>query len=78
MQHKELTASVFSYKFSNILINVTLFIQNYFLDSIVGLFGEHLLDKKWSFPFKDFIKDSVTFTEEILNGKLHFLCNRQY
>ena len=24
------------------------------------------------------IKDLVTFTEEILNGKLHFLCSENY
>ena len=29
-----------------------------------------ILHKKWSFPL-----DLVTFTEEILNGKLHFLCS---
>ena len=63
MQHKQVTATVLSYKFSNILINVTPFIQSYFLDSIVGLFGGDLLEKKWSFSFKDFINDSVTFTE---------------
>ena len=33
------------------------------------------LHKKWSFPIRIFsVADLVTFTEEILNGKLHFLC----
>ena len=36
--------------------------------------------RKWSFPLKiysenmNFPADLVTFTEEILTGKLHFLC----
>ena len=32
------------------------------------------LHKKWSFSLKE-AADLVTFTEEILNRKLHFLCN---
>ena len=32
--------------------------------------------KKRSFPLRiSLVKDFVTFTEEILNGKLHFLCS---
>ena len=35
--------------------------------------------KKWSFPLRissvNVTSDLVTFTEEILNGKLHFLCS---
>ena len=32
------------------------------------------LHKEWSFPFQE-TADLVTFTEEILNGKLHILCS---
>ena len=44
------------------------------------------LHKKWSFPLRissvnmtklHFPADLVTLTEEILNGKLHFLCSEQ-
>ena len=31
--------------------------------------------QKMKFSIKGFILDLVTFTEEILNGKLHFLCS---
>ena len=43
-----------------------------------------LLYKKWSFPLRIFSvnvtkpadpADLFTFTEELLNGKLHFLCS---
>ena len=45
--------------------------------------ANHLSDtaQKMKFSIKDFfskcdqIPDLVTFTEEILNGKLHFLCS---
>ena len=35
--------------------------------------------RKMKFPIKDFFsnRDLVTFTEEILNGKLHFLCSER-
>ena len=35
------------------------------------------LHKKWSFPLRisSVTAELVTFTEEILNGKLHFLCS---
>ena len=33
------------------------------------------LHKKWHFPLRKFSADLVTFTEEILNGKIHFLCS---
>ena len=38
------------------------------------------LHKKWKFPLRvssgnEKTVDLVTFTEEILNGKLHFLCS---
>ena len=34
------------------------------------------LDKKWSFPLRIYsTADLVTFTEEILTGKLNFLCS---
>ena len=43
------------------------------------------LHKKWSFPWRissvNVIKSAgnlVTFTDEILNGKLHFLCSAKY
>ena len=35
---------------------------------------QQVLHKKWSFPLK-FPADFGTLTEEILNEKLHFLCN---
>ena len=33
--------------------------------------------QKMKFSIKDFFRksDQITFTEEILNGKLHFLCS---
>ena len=40
--------------------------------------------QKMKFPIKDFFEflqfpaNLVTFTEEILNGKLHFLCSDPY
>ena len=38
--------------------------------------------QKMKFSIKDFFNkfpaDLVTFTEEILNGKLHFLCGIEY
>ena len=47
-------------------------------------FSDKTLHKKMKFSIKDFFSkcdhlliwsaDLVTFTEEILNGKLHFLC----
>ena len=33
----------------------------------------HICFTKFAFPLET--EDSVTFTEEILNGKLHFLCS---
>ena len=51
--------------------------------SMIDLFAKILtLHKKWSFPLKTSsvrpnpqkIADLVTFTEETLHGKLHFLC----
>ena len=46
------------------------------------LFSGAALHKKMKFSIKDFfskflqfLPDLVTFTEEILNGKLHFLCS---
>ena len=38
---------------------------------------ETTLHKKWSFPLRisSVNADLVTFTEEILNGKLYFLCS---
>ena len=45
---------------------------------------QEAVHKKWSFPLKissvnvtipQFAADLVTFTEEIFNGKLHFLCS---
>ena len=41
--------------------------------------SDTLLHKKISFPFRIYLvnvtADLVTFTEEILNGKLNFLCS---
>ena len=37
-----------------------------------GSFTVHSLHKKWSFPLRISSVDLVTFTEEILKGKLHF------
>ena len=31
--------------------------------------------QKMKFSIKDFFSKEITFTEEILNGKLHFLCS---
>ena len=43
------------------------------------------LYKKWSFPLRvssvpnlQETADLVTFTEKILNGKIHFLCSEAY
>ena len=41
----------------------------------------HSLHKKWSFSLRISsanVADLITFTEEILNGKLHFLCSDYY
>ena len=38
-------------------------------------YQQDTLQKKWSFPLRVSSVDLVTFTEEILNGKLHFLCS---
>ena len=56
--------------------------NNRFLAKNASIIPE-ALDKKWSFPLRislvnvpnpHFAADLVLFTEEILNGKLHFLC----
>ena len=45
---------------------------------------EKTLHKKMKFSINDFFSkceltaDLITFTEEILNGKLHFLCSERY
>ena len=49
-------------------------------NSILKLIKKHSLHKKWSFPLRISsvnvtTADLVWFTEEILNGKLHFLCS---
>ena len=56
-----------------------------FLKVLPNLFKvKQSLHKKWSFPLKSssvnvtkspFTADLVTFTEDIFNGKLHFLCS---
>ena len=44
-----------------------------------GIFNTPSLRKKWSFslriPSVNVTKSAVTFTEEILDGKLHFSCS---
>ena len=39
------------------------------------LYWQLTLHKKWSFPLRISSVNLVTFTEEILDGKLHFLCS---
>ena len=38
-------------------------------------FGAPSLHKKWRFLLSIWFSDLVTFTKEILSGKLHFLCS---
>ena len=54
------------------------------LDLIIVKLKAYALHKKWSFPLRissvnvtksQETADLVTFTEEILDGKVHFLCN---
>ena len=50
----------------------------YVINDIIGAYYEHLLHKKWSLPLRisrQFPADLVTFSEETLNAKLHFLCS---
>ena len=61
-------------------IKATIIYVSFVLKSAGGLAGG-TLRKKCSFPLRIsslnvFPEDLVTFTEEIHNGKLHFLCSR--
>ena len=49
-------------------------LTKYFYDSCFSLSKQVALHKKWSFRLR-ISSDLVTFTKEILNGKLHFLCS---
>ena len=58
--------------------------NNWLITGKFVFFLKMTLHKKWSFPFRissvnvnnpQETADLVTFTEEILNGKLHFLCS---
>ena len=48
------------------------------MESIVQFHAQRALHKKLKFSIKDFCSkcDLVTFTEEILNGKLHFCAEK--
>ena len=69
----ELLASFFRYQ--------SLFASGYYFREPLVI---HVtLHKKEKFSIKDFFSkcdpaDMVTFTEEILDGKLHFLCSRKF
>ena len=41
--------------------------------NLMELFKETYTAQKMEFSIKDFFSNLVTFTEEILNGKLHFV-----
>ena len=49
--------------------------QNIFKEELLGEVPNNA--QKMKFSIKDFFSkcDQITFTEEILNGKLYFLCN---
>ena len=67
-------------------ILVDLILVNYELDTplskrkikkVIRLIKDESLHKKWSFPLRisSVPADLATFTEEIINVKLHFLCS---
>ena len=49
-----------------------------FFHSVISLIEFMGATQKIKFSIKDFFSNLVTFTEEIFNGKLNFLCSGGY